>query len=279
MKSEDYSYTLYEKALMPHDWPRMLSDAAELGFNGFEVSVDESDYRLERLDWSESKCLEVVRLSHDAGIRLQSLCFSGQRRFPMGSSDPKIVIKSMTMMRKCIDLCFNLGIRVLQVAGFDVFYEENTAETYKRYCDNLVVATKYAESAGVMLAIEPVEKGVLSVSMALDIINRINSPFLQIYPDIANMASLGIDFYPEIEKGVGHIAQIHIRDALPDFYYGVDIGTGIIDFVRTFRLFDRLDITCPLTLEMWNLDNPEYMNSVRYALNYLKEMSREARKY
>lgn len=278
MPGMNHPLILYEKALMPHDWPRMFADAAALGFDGFEISVDESDARLSRLDWTEKECMAVIRAAKDAGVLLQSLCFSGQRRFPMGSSDPSIVMTSLQMMTKCIRLCQSLGVRTLQVAGYDVFYEPASEETYLRYIDNLEKMTRVAERHGVMLAIEPVEKGVLSVKMALDIIDKIHSPFLQVYPDIANMASLGIDYFPQIEAGLGHIVQIHIRDAVPDYFYGVDIGTGIIDFVSTFKLFARLGLSCPLTLEMWCLDNPRYMEIVRHAIGYIQDALKRAGK-
>ena len=273
MAVRKFSLVLYEKALMPHDWSKMFSDTAQLGFDGFEISVDETEERLSRLDWTEKDCLPVIRAAKENGVALQSLCFSGQRRFPMGSSDGTVVEKSLSMMTKCIRLCQSLGVRVLQVAGYDVFYEQATPETYRRYIHNLAKMTRVAERHGVMLAIEPVEKGVLSVQMALEIVREVNSPFLQIYPDVANMAALGIDYFPQIEAGVGHIVQIHIRDALPDFFYGVDIGTGIVDFEKTFRLFEGLHLACPLTLEMWNLDNPRYMEILGNAVHFIEQAS------
>lgn len=273
-----FPLVLYEKALVPGSFERMFEDTAKLGFAGFELSVDESDMRLARLDWSDKDVIPVIIAAKQAGIKLQSLCFSGQRRFPMGSADASIVSKSMTMMQKSIDLCQNLGIRVLQVAGFDVYYEPASADTYKRYCENLCKAACYAESRGVTLAIEPVETGVLDIEMALDIVHTASSPFLQVYPDIANMASLGIDYFPQFEKGIGHIAQVHVRDAIPNYFYGVDIGTGIIDFDKTFELFDRIGLNCPLTLEMWNLENPKYMETVGYARQFLENHIQSAGK-
>lgn len=194
----------------------------------------------------------------------------------MGSADPGTVRRSLILMEKCIHLCQELGVRVLQVAGFDVFYEPSSPDTYRRYIDNLAQMTQVAASCGVTLAIEPVEKGVLSVEMALEIIHEIHSPFLQVYPDIANMASLGIDYFPQIEAGMDHIVQIHIRDALPNYYYGVEMGTGIIDFPETFRLFNRLGVSCPLTLEMWNLENPEYMSILSNAMTFLRAAIKKA---
>jgi predicted hexulose-6-phosphate isomerase len=276
MNVKPYPFILYEKALAPNDWPKMFEDTAKLGFDGFEISIDESDYRLARLNWSSKECLPVIRAAKDAGVRLQSLCFSGQRRFPMGSADSEVVRRSLSLMEKCIHLCQELGVRILQVAGFDVFYEPSSLSTYRRYIDNLARMTQIAANCGVTLAIEPVEKGVLSVEMALEIIREVHSPFLQVYPDIANMASLGIDYFPQIEAGMDHIVQIHIRDALPDYYYGVEMGAGIIDFIETFQLFDRLNLACPLTLEMWNLENPEYMSVLSHAMTFLQTAIKKA---
>ncbi len=277
MRNFDYPFVLYEKAVMPGVWARMFDDASSAGFDGFEISVDESDSRLARLDWSDKQCLEVVAAARDAGVRLQSLCFSGQRRFPMGSSDPVLEKKSLQLMRQCIVMCQNLGVRVLQVAGFDVYYEPSTPDTYRRYADNLGKMACIAEQHGVTLAIEPVELGVTSVTMALDIVNQVRSPFVQIYPDIANMAALGMDYAPQMEQGIGHIVEVHVRDALPGHYYGVDIGTGIIDFVAMFRLFDRLELCCPLTLEMWNLENEHYKDVITHARQFLREKMAIAR--
>ncbi|MDY4064217.1 MAG: xylulose 5-phosphate 3-epimerase, partial [Ligilactobacillus agilis] len=54
------SLGIYEKAL-PHDltWEERLELVRKLGFNFLELSIDESDERLARLDWPEDKIKEV----------------------------------------------------------------------------------------------------------------------------------------------------------------------------------------------------------------------------
>ena len=54
------SLGIYEKAL-PRDisWEKRLELAKELGFNFVELSIDESDKRLARLDWSEEKIAQI----------------------------------------------------------------------------------------------------------------------------------------------------------------------------------------------------------------------------
>ena len=51
---------IYEKALPKHyTWIEKLKFAKELGFDFVELSIDESDTRLARLDWSKEQRLEL----------------------------------------------------------------------------------------------------------------------------------------------------------------------------------------------------------------------------
>ena len=52
--------------------------------------------------------------------------FSGHRRYPMGSNDPVLEEKSLELMKKCIELAQDLGVRTIQLAGYDVYYEEKS---------------------------------------------------------------------------------------------------------------------------------------------------------
>ena len=53
---------IYEKATPTHfTWLERLNFAKELGFDFVEMSIDERDERLARLDWSKDERLEVVK--------------------------------------------------------------------------------------------------------------------------------------------------------------------------------------------------------------------------
>ena len=53
---------IYEKATPTHfTWLERLNFAKELGFDFVEMSIDERDERLARLDWSKEERLEVVK--------------------------------------------------------------------------------------------------------------------------------------------------------------------------------------------------------------------------
>lgn len=80
---------IYEKAL-PKDisWGERLALAKACGFDFVEMSVDETDERLARLDWSRAQRLEFVQAVLTSGITVPSMCLSGHRRFPSAAMMP-----------------------------------------------------------------------------------------------------------------------------------------------------------------------------------------------
>ena len=54
---------LYEKALPPElGWEERLRAVKELGFDYLEISIDETDERLSRLDWTKEERRELTRV-------------------------------------------------------------------------------------------------------------------------------------------------------------------------------------------------------------------------
>lgn len=262
-------FGIYEKALKPSAWKQMFSDVAKAGYDYFELSLDESSERLKRLEWKTDQIQEVRNAADRNGIKIFSACFSGHRCYPLGSANAETEKKSVSMLNQAIELCAKLDIRVLQIAGYDVFYEPHSEDTAKRYIANLSKGMYRAEQLGIMLAIEPVEVFLTSVENTLKVVKEINSPWLHVYPDIANMASLDIDPVKQLELGIGHTIAIHIRDALPNYFYGVEPGKGIIDFESVFAKLDEIGYAGPLTIEMWNLNDPNYLQVITEARQFM----------
>ena len=146
---KNYSIGLYEKA-MPKamDWRAMLECAKECGYDFVEISIDETDYRLARLEWTKEERLELVQLMKEVGIPIRTMCLSGHRKYPFGASDPAVRARGMEIMEKAIELADDLGIRIIQLAGYDVYYEEGTAESERLFRENLIKATHMAEAKG-----------------------------------------------------------------------------------------------------------------------------------
>ena len=115
---------IYEKALPRGlSWEQTFDLVHELGYNFLEFSVDESDERLARLDWTEHDRARFRDAMWHTHSRINTMMLSGHRRFPLGSKDPEVREKALDMMRKAIDLAVDLGIRNIQLAGIYWFPE------------------------------------------------------------------------------------------------------------------------------------------------------------
>ena len=153
-----YTLGLYEKA-MPGDlnWKEKMLAAKEAGFDFIEISIDETDAKLARLDMSGEERLELVSLMRETGVPIRTMCLSGHRKYPLGSNDPEICARGMEIMEKAIILAEDLGIRIIQLAGYDVYYEEGSQETKERFEKNLRKAAEMAARAGVVMGFETME--------------------------------------------------------------------------------------------------------------------------
>lgn len=132
-----YTLGLYEKS-MPSDlgWKEKLEAAKAAGFDFVEISIDETDEKLKRLDMSQAERLELVSVMKIVGLPIRTMCLSGHRKYPLGSHDPAVREKGMEIMKKAIELADDLGIRIIQLAGYDVYYEDSSKETKNYFLEN-----------------------------------------------------------------------------------------------------------------------------------------------
>jgi L-ribulose-5-phosphate 3-epimerase UlaE len=65
-------------------------------------------------------------------------------------------------------------------------------------------------------------------------VNRINSPYLQVYPDAGNITNAaclyGKPVSADLETGRGHLSALHLKETKPGVYREVPYGTGHVDF-------------------------------------------------
>nr|VUD34854.1 L-xylulose 5-phosphate 3-epimerase [Raoultella sp. NCTC 9187] len=146
---------IYEKALSKDlSWPERLVLAKSCGFDFVEMSVDETDERLSRLEWTTAQRASLVEAMLETNVSIPSMCLSAHRRFPFGSRDEAVRERARDIMTKAIKLARDLGIRTIQLAGYDVYYEEHDAGTQQRFAEGLAWAVEQAAGAQVMLAVE-----------------------------------------------------------------------------------------------------------------------------
>ncbi len=274
---------LYEKALDPADsWETRLEKVKELGFDYMEISIDESDERLARLDWSKEQIEELRRTCSDIGVGFQSMCLSGHRRFPFGSADPEIRAKAHEILEKAIDFAAAMGIRVIQLAGYDVYYEPSTPESVKLFREGMAWAARKAAQKQVMLAMEIMDTPFInSISKHMAYEGMLHSPWYKVYPDLGNLSAWPEnDVGFELDHGVNSIVAVHLKDTLAvteDFagkFKCVPFGNGCVDFPRRFAQLERLGYCGPYMVEMWYAEGSDDRAEAAKAKAWLEEQYR-----
>ncbi len=244
---------LYEKALpAPWSWEKRLAMAAEAGYDFVEISIDESDERLGRLAWPAPMKADLRRSIAAAGVPILTMCLSGHRKYPLGSRSPQVRERAETIMRQAIEFAANVGVRIVQVAGYDVFYEESDDCTVAQFVDGLCRGAELASQAGVMLALENVDVPLTeSLARCMAIVRQVDSLWFQLYPDMANVAAAGYDPVTELAQCDGHLVAMHVKDSLPKTIRRVPFGAGIVPFEQVFRTLAAMSYRGPLVVEMW----------------------------
>lgn len=244
---------IYEKALPnAFSWEEKFQAARMAGFDYIELSVDESDERLARLDWTDRETSRLRALAEAHGMSFPTMCLSGHRKYPFGSKDPATRRRAMEIMEKAIVLAVKLGVRVIQLAAYDVYYEPGDGETDRLFVEGMREAVRMAARAGVVLAMEIMDTPYMgTIRRGMEYLRKIPSPYFKLYPDVGNLSNFSDDVPGELALGLGEIAALHIKETKPGVFRDLEFGEGRVDFAGIFRALKGLDYQGMLLLEMW----------------------------
>ncbi len=269
---------LYEKAILNNfSWEDKIDIAKKAGYDFIEISIDESEERLSRLKWSKEEKVKFKQLLIDKEFDIPSMCLSGHRLYPFGSKDPNKVKRAYEIIDDAIDFAVNVGVRNIQLAGYDVYYEDSNEDTLKRFYEGLNYCASIGRRHNIMLSIEIMDTPFLgTIENCMKYINKINSPYLKVYPDIGNLTRFSEKPLYEIEKYIEHIVAIHLKDTREGEFKCVDFGKGDVNFEKLFIKLKELNYSGPFLMEMWA--NNEILESKEEViirlnkwLNYIKD--------
>ncbi|ATD54222.1 L-ribulose-5-phosphate 3-epimerase [Clostridium chauvoei] len=278
---KEYTLGLYEKS-MPNTltWREKLTFAKEAGYDFVEISIDETDEKLSRLESSKEERLELIKTMYEIGIPIRTMCLSGHRKYPLGSLNENVRNRGMEIMEKAIDFACDLGIRIIQLAGYDVYYDESTEETEKLFSQNLKLAVEMAAKKGIILAFETMETEFMNtVEKAMKYVNKINSPYLHVYPDCGNIKNAAVTYntnvLDDLKTGAGHIAAVHLKETVPGKFREIPFGTGHVNFEEIIRTSWELGVR-RYVAEFWYVGNDNWKNVLKETKVFMDEKFKNA---
>lgn len=281
MKS--YELGLYEKA-MPSalTWREKLEAAKEAGYDYVEMSIDASEDKIQRIYLSREERLGLIQDMYHAGIPIRTMCVSALTKYSLGNPDKMLRERGMEIAAGSIGLAADLGVRVVMIPGYDVYYEPSDEDTKKMYLENLKKVTEIAEKTGVILGLETMENEFMNtVEKAMKYVVLCGSNYLKIYPDIGNLTNAAklykMDVLEDLQLGKGNITSMHLKETLPGKYREVPYGAGHVDFEAAIKKAWEMGIRRYVT-EFWYLGEENWKEELQKAYGRMAAILNEQEK-
>ena len=178
-------------------------------------------------------------------------------------------------MEKAINLAAELGIRIIQLAGYDVYYDEGNKETEKYFRENLKLACEMAAVKGIVMGFETMETPFMdTVEKAMRYVNMMDSPYLGVYPDIGNLTNASLiykkDVNADLMTGKGHILASHLKETMPGHYREIPFGQGHTDYIKNIKQLKELGVRM-FVGEFWYTGSENWEEDLSFANKFLRE--------
>jgi len=212
--------------------PTALARAKKIGLDGVQVDFGggEKDPPLFNPDL-QKQYLEAVKAED---VRIASLAMGVLNEVPYKSD-----ARAEKWVDQAIDVARAMRQRIILLA----FFGKGDLKDDKAGTDAVVSRLKNiapkAEKARVTLGFE----SWLSAEEHIAILDRVGSPAVQVYYDVANSHMKGYDIYKEIQTLGKRICQVHAKD------YDNLYGKGSIDFKRVREALDKAEYRGWLVME------------------------------
>jgi L-ribulose-5-phosphate 3-epimerase len=215
--------------------PGAFAVAKKIGLDGVQVDFGGgSDQDPPLFDAGlQKRYVEEVRAQE---MRIASLAMGVLNEVPY-KNDPR----AEQWVDRAIDVAQAMPMRqkIILLAFFGKGDLKNDASGTDAAVSRLKNIASKAEKANVILAVE----SWLNAEEHIAILDRVGSPAVQVYYDVANSHKMGYDIYKEIRTLGKRICQFHAKD-YDDLY-----GKGSIDFARVREAMDEVGYRGWLVME------------------------------
>ncbi len=270
MDTRKYLIGSYEKAF-PEEISigEMLSISANLGYDFFEMSIDRSDKRIERL-YSFRFQDELKKTLQESEIKIGSICLSALGTYTLGNPNRDVRERGLEIFMRAVMFARRFNIPMLQIPACDVpKFDPRTEEADLLFIDNLKTVIEFASIHGVLVGLENMENSYMdSVGKCMRTIDIVSSPYFQLYPDAGNITSAAKLYNNLVEDdmylGKGHYIAFHLKETKPDKYGGLFYGEGHVDFNLVTKTAWELGAR-RYVMEYWYTGNPKWILDLKRA--------------
>lgn len=265
-----YEIGLYEKAMRNSlSWREKLECAKECGYDYVEMTIDASEEKISRVYSSAEERLELIKTMYETGMPIRSMSVSALTKFAIGDPDEAKRNRGVEILEKSIELAADLGIRVVMVPGYDIYFGESTLETKRLFLENIKKATEQAAACGVILGFETMENEFMNtVGKAMKYVSLVDSPYLKIYPDCGNITNAAVlhshDVCEDLSLGKNNVVALHLKESKPGIFREVPYFTGHVPFDGLIETAWNLGVRRFVT-ELWDVGMDSWKDDIKFA--------------
>jgi sugar phosphate isomerase/epimerase len=249
------------------DLCRCIDRAAEMGYDGVELALLHADE------------VDVPRMRQRlAATRLEIPCISSGQVFASDRlyfTHPDASVREQAIRRiiGMLELAAEFGARVNTGRVRGIIPDGEDAETaVRRYLDCLHQCANRAESLGIELIVEPVNRYevnfINSCPEGIDIIRLANRKCVRLMPDLFHMNIEDSSFRASFEMASGLISYVHVADS-----NRLAPGWGHLPFDEIFADLRAIGYDGYLTAEI--LPKPDPERAALQAVTFLRQMLRQ----
>jgi L-ribulose-5-phosphate 3-epimerase len=195
---------------------------------------------------------EMNKAALGAGIRIDSVMNMDHWKYPLSSSDPAVVAKSMEGMRTSLQNAKLWGSDAVLLVPAVVNAQTSYRDAWTRSQAEIRKLIPMAVELKIVIAIEEVwNKFLLSPLEMAKYIGEFESPWIKAWFDVGNVVLYG---YPQdwIRTLGKSIYKVHLKDfkRKEDGYAWVNLGDGDVDWAEVRKAFGEVGYTGSVIAEL-----------------------------
>jgi L-ribulose-5-phosphate 3-epimerase len=232
--------------------------AREVGFEVVQAPTTPDEHEAE----------EIKKAADAAGIQIDSVMNMDHWKYPLSSSDPAVVEKSMTGMRTSMRNAKLWGADAVLLVPAVVNPQTSYRDAWVRSQQQIRKLLPLAEELHVEISVEEVwNKFLLSPLEFAKYLDEFNSPWVKAWFDVGNVLLYG---YPQdwIRTLGKRIDKMHLKDfkRRDSSYEWVNLGEGDVDWAEVRKSLVETGFTGSATVELASVDDS-------IAEGYLRDVS------
>jgi hexulose-6-phosphate isomerase len=206
---------------------------------------------------------EIKKAADGANMRIDSVMNMDHWKYPLSSSEPAVVEKSLAGMRASLNNAKVWGSDAVLLVPAVVNSETSYRDAWSRSQKEIRKLLPLAEELKIVIAIEEVwNKFLLSPLEMATYIGEFQSPWIQAWFDVGNVVLYG---YPQdwIRTLGKSIVKVHLKDfkRKQDGYEWVNLGDGDVDWEAVREAFRDIGYSGSAVVELKGGDE-DYLRDV-----------------